>query len=90
MYTFMFKSVHFLDVQNHPEVCYSGDGIMIMTSREMTHFSSGMPAFIMCATMFSCGEFHKSVCGDGFWLCYEWGEVNRANTLHFFFYFGLN
>lgn len=81
--TFVFGSVDCLDVQRPPEVCYNRDGIMIMTGREMIPFSSDMPAFIICATRFLCDEFNKSVHGDGFWLCYEWGEVNRANTLIF-------
>lgn len=90
MYTFMFKSACCLDVQKHPGVYYNGDEIMIMTSREMTHFTSDMQVFIVCATMFLSGEFHRSVCGDDFWLCYGWGEVNRANTLLFSFQFGIN
>lgn len=72
-----------MDVQKPPGVCYNGDGIMVMTSREITHFSSDIPAFILCATVFICEEFHKIVCGDGFWLCYEWGQdqQNKQPTL---------
>lgn len=82
-YIHSYLSVHCLDVQKPPEVCYNGDGIMVMTSREITHFSSDIPAFILSATVFICEEFHKIVCGDGFWLCCEWGQdqQNKHPTL---------
>lgn len=65
------KNKSHLDVQKPAEACYNMDGVVIMTSRKITRFSSEMPTFIICVTTFVCEETHQSAYGNGVQVCYE-------------------